>query len=450
MGQSFYTSIGGIKAAQSNINVVSDNLANLNTPGYKESSVAFSDVYYNTISTGSAATNNLGGTNPKQIGLGTQVSAIARNFTNGGTQTTGVDTDMNIQGGGFFTVQDQSGNTLYSRAGNFILDSDGNLSLPSGCRLMGTSSSFSTKGSADLIKVPTAMKVSCVANTGVMDTKALSDLNSAPISDGTFTMSVKASAGATPVSVSVTIGAAAGVDSMQDIVSSVNSKLTAAGLTGFTASLTNGKFTVTPPAGGTMTFADGTSNFVRSTDIASSPAAGPYASKVLDYKEVVTPSDNSSSSITYTGMSVSENGTIEAKYSNGDKLTVYQDSSGSMEFKYTTADGIVIKGDDAQITPTVAKPANLQLQLANFVNPNGLVAEGGNAYSKGPDCGEAFYGTPGASGFGKMQTGALESSNVDMTRQFANMIISQRAIEANSRVFNSQNEIMRTLANIGQ
>ena len=444
MGQSFYTSIGGIKAAQNQLNIVSDNLANINTVGFKESSITFADVYYNTLSSGSAAGKSSGGTNPRQIGLGTQVASIDRNFTNGATQTTGKSTDMKIQGNGFFTLINQNNEVLYSRAGNFSLDSAGNLSLPNGCRLLGTATVFGTQSGNTPIKIPTVIKATTIPNTADLGTKNRSDLNNVEITSGTFSVDVDYGAGTTTVGVTIDP-----TDTMADIVAKLQTGLDSV-IPGNTVSLADGKLNVTNAPGTTMSFVSGTSNFVSITEIGSSPASGPYSTKVLDFKQTVEVPDSLATAVKYTGMDIYENGTIEAKYSNGDKITVMQDANGQTVFKYTTSDGIEIKGADVSVDNNVAVPANFQMQLASFINPNGLIAQGGNTYSKGANCGDAFYGTPAANGFGSMQSGALEASNVDMTKQFTDMIVSQRAIEANSRVFNSQNDIMRTLVNLGQ
>lgn len=447
MGQSFYTSIGGIKAAQNQINIVSDNLANLNTVGFKESSITFSDVYYNTLSSGSEGTGNAGGTNPRQIGLGTQVSGISRNFSDGTTNTTGRSTDMKIQGNGFFTVMSQNNETLYTRAGNFSIDSAGNLVLPNGCRLLGTATTIGTQSGNTPIHIPPAITTVTTANTTDIGTKALADLNNTQISTGNFSMTVNYGGGVTTVGVNI-----ASTDNLNNIVTKIQSALDSVEA-GSTVALSNGKLAITcagASTGNTITFNSGTSNFVSATEIASSPAAGPYASKVLDYKQNVTPAVSADTSVKYSGMDIYDNGTIEVKYSNGDKMTVAPDANNQLQFKYTTASGIVIKGQDVTVDPQVATPANLQMQLASFINPDGLIAQGGNTYAKGANTGDAFYGTPGSNGFGSMQSGSLEASNVDMTKQFADMIIAQRSIEANSRVFDTQNQIMKTLVYIGQ
>lgn len=445
MGQSFYTSIGGIKAAQSQINVVADNLSNINTLAFKEANITFSDVYYNTLSSGSGPTRDLGGTNPRQIGIGTQVASIDRKFTTGSNVTTGKDTDFMIQGNGFFTVMNQNNEVLYTRAGNFTMDGEGNLSLPNGYRLMGATSSFGTQSGSTPIKIPPVIQTETVPNTVDIGTKALKNLNNVNITNGDFKITITDTSVTPNTSSDVTVTIADG-DTLSSIAGKINTALGANG----SSALVNGKLAVTAAADRTFTFTSGDSNFVTATELnTATPTAGVYSSKVLDFKQNVAVADNPETSVKYAGMNVYQDGSIEVKYSNGDKLTVTQDDNKQTVFKYTTSEGVVIKGADVSMPTQVAIPANFQLQVANFINPNGLNAQGGNCYAKGPNCGDAFYGTPNTNGFGALQSGTLEGSNVDMTKQFADMIVAQRAIEANSRVFDTQNQVMKSLAYLG-
>ncbi len=450
MGQSFYTSIGGIKAAQTQLNVVSDNLANMNTLAYKQSSVNFSDIYYSTLSTGSGGTDTSGGTNAIQIGLGTQVSSITRDFTTGNTNTTGVETDMMIQGNGFFTVKNSTGEILYTKAGKFTLDDEGYLVMPNGNKVLGTAETFSSQASSTPIKVPPLIQTETVANNDTtIANKTISQLNGIKATEGTFSIDVSTDGGVTSSAVSITIDQD---DTMADLVSQIQTKLDAAAGTGhFTVAINNGKLTVTSatPATDTLDFNKGTSDFPAVTGLTSNTGGSPYSSKTLDWQQNIS-SSSTSSVISYSSMEVTDTGVIEVTYSNGDKITVTQNDQKETVFKYTTADGVTITGNDCNVDPSFLVPSNLQIQLASFINPNGLVAEGGNCYSVGSNAGDAFYGTGNGNGFGSVESGQLETSNVDMTEQFADMIIAQRAITANSRVFSTQNDVMDTINTLGR
>ncbi|WP_026962093.1 flagellar hook-basal body complex protein [Alicyclobacillus herbarius] len=137
MLRSMYSAISGMHAFQTQLDVISNNIANVDTPGFKAGRADFSDILSQTINSGNAPGNGLGGTNPQQVGLGVQVGAIATLFTQGAPETTNNPTDLAIQGNGLFIVDVGGGNQYYTRAGNFSLDDSGNLVLPSGAKLMG-------------------------------------------------------------------------------------------------------------------------------------------------------------------------------------------------------------------------------------------------------------------------------------------------------------------------
>src|SRR5579885_723830 len=126
---SFSTSLSGLDADSQALSVISNNLANLNTTGYKGQTAVFQDLFYQQLGTDGAG-------NPVQVGVGTQVGSITSQFTQGNIDSTGVPTDAAIQGDGFFVVQNQ-GVTEYTRAGNFSLDSNGKLVTSGGAQVLG-------------------------------------------------------------------------------------------------------------------------------------------------------------------------------------------------------------------------------------------------------------------------------------------------------------------------
>ncbi|MCL6515632.1 flagellar hook-basal body complex protein [Alicyclobacillus sp.] len=132
MLRSMYSAISGMQGFATKLDVIGNNIANVNTPGFKSGRVDFADVLSQTISGGSAPAGSNGGTNPVQVGLGMRVAGIDTLFTQGADQSTGVSTDLAINGAGFFTVTDSSGQTYLTRAGDFSVDAAGNLVLPDG------------------------------------------------------------------------------------------------------------------------------------------------------------------------------------------------------------------------------------------------------------------------------------------------------------------------------
>src|SRR5262245_20186090 len=126
---SFYAGLSGLQSYSAHLNVIGNNLANVNTIGFKASRMTFQDLLYQT---GFGSSRN-----PNQIGLGVQTAAVDSLFSQGSLQSTGLVTDLAVQGNGFFVLRDAQGTRLFSRAGNFSLDKDGNLATPSGSLVQG-------------------------------------------------------------------------------------------------------------------------------------------------------------------------------------------------------------------------------------------------------------------------------------------------------------------------
>lgn len=459
MSQALYTSMGGISVAQSQLSVVSNNIANINTIGFKESSVTFQDVFSITTTTGNTPTVTTGGKNPIQIGLGVQIGTIAKNMDSGTWTSTGKTTDMMIQGNGFFSVMSSDGQIYLTKAGNFSFDANGDMVNAQGYKVLGAESLYSTSSSSTAVNVPQKI-VTNVNSNSAMFNKNLADLNNCQLTGGTFTVNVTNSVGAT-TAVPITLNTIT-ADTMGEIATQIQNQLDAAftlpatsGVTVVCDATTNGtiQFVTDGTDAKTLNFIAGTSNFVGQTQLALVPASSPaeYTSKVLDYTVDVTPVNSISNAVSVSSSSVAEDGAIEATYSNGDKLTVeLNNNTNKFQFRYTTSAGVVIQGLDVNVNPNVAIPANFQMQLANVVNPEGLVSQGGNLYTTGANSGDLMFTVGGSMGLGSIKTGGLEASNVDMSKQFSDMILAQRAVQANSRVFSTASSIMETLVTLGR
>src|SRR5690606_17315819 len=136
MMQSLFAGVSGLRSHQRRMDVIGNNVANVNTVGFKAARATFQDVLYNTLRGAGAPQNNRGGTNPMQVGLGVQVGSIDTLFTSGNPQSTGVETDLMIQGEGLFVVTDGE-RRYFTRAGNFYPDSNGTLVTPGGYKVLG-------------------------------------------------------------------------------------------------------------------------------------------------------------------------------------------------------------------------------------------------------------------------------------------------------------------------
>ena len=459
MTQSFYTAISGMNAGQTKITVVADNIANMNTIGFKASKVNFSDVYYNTASVGKAPSGNQGGINPRQTGIGVKTASIARDFSSGTTLTTGLNTDLFINGSSFFTVETPTAGVVYTRDGNFTVDSNGYLVTSSGYKVLGTDDTLNTSSSTTPIRIPTYIStVTTVSTADQMANTPLNELNglmTGGVTDGAFTITTYDDAG-TPTNHVINV---TGEMTVQGLVNAIN------GTRGdFTAAIDeNGGITLELGGGGAvrMEFANGSaddpdapaSNIVTMMGFDSVEGADTYATQTLSYHQTISagsPSDPNSEN--YSSIAINEDGIIEVKYGNGDTLSVMQDpdNPNNMVFKYTLNNGRIITGENLTVQDSVVEPANLQIQLASFVNPNGLIAQGSNTYTVGPNSGMALYGSISSDAFGSVISGVLEGSNVDLASEFAEMVVAQRAIEANSRVFDTTNQILQTLSTLGR
>ncbi|OGH94728.1 MAG: hypothetical protein A2039_01400 [Candidatus Melainabacteria bacterium GWA2_34_9] len=524
---SLFTTISGITNNQAMLDVIGDNIANINTVGFKSSKISFETIFSNTLSSGSVPTATTGGTNPKQVGLGVTISEISKNFGRGSIQTTGRNTDLNIQGEGFFTLMDPTGRTLLSRAGNFSADSEGNIVNPKGLKVVGTSDITSSTGGTTTVKMPTSLVLTetntiaggatnitpgnftidvagigpqtiAVENTDTIqdvigkinstmgsapfnstnvaslntsnqlvitgpDTVALADdtsnfatavgLNAsytsvafvAPAPDpGDFTIDVN---GAGPVA--VTVG---GADTYDDVAAAIQAQLSPGGTATYDA--TANKIVISGPD--TLVFANGTSTFA--VDAGFVQGGGPYTTLAMtdtpkvDISAAATTGPELPNTFKATAFSISNNGALEITYSNGARLTVTTlpgDTTRSL--KYTSSGSEEITGTDlTQTAGAVVDPAQLQIQLAQVINPKGLESIGGNMFSINAAAGTPTFAIGSAGGLGSIDAGSLEASNVDLPNEFAAMILAQKAVEANSRAFSVQNQIMDTIVNLGR
>ncbi|MDD3149401.1 MAG: flagellar hook-basal body complex protein [Candidatus Gastranaerophilales bacterium] len=489
MSQGLYTAIGGISTAQSKIDVISNNIANMNTVAFKSSDINFQNVFSSTLSSGTAPTTDMGGTNPLQVGLGVEISDVTQNFTSGTVQSTGKSSDLNIQGNGFFAVQNADGAIMLTRAGNFTLDSRGNMITADGLKVIGTDRVLSTEASTETVLIPPSLKMDYTGDDQLASMNVV-DSNSSDITSGTFSVNVTyvTDSSTTPattatVSKEFTIDNTATYQEMADMVNGYFAGTSAAGIadgmdadpakltleicpTGITlddGSIPNynGQLvfkTDSSGDGGITSFSltGGSSNFVSESQISTTvgdtaSTSTYYTSKTLSYEATIQPPDTASTAKVMSSYSVGTDGSIEVTYSNGDKLTVVTAENGvEKELLYKTSTGVYISQDKISVLGSVIDPANLQIQMATVVNNNGLISEGGNLFSVGPNSGQLTFSTGNTNGFGQVSSGGLESSNVDLPTQFAEMIIAQRSVDANSQTFRAINQILTKITQLGR
>ncbi len=473
MSQALFTSMTGLNTAQQAINVVSNNVANINTTAYKSADARFATLFSNTLSAGNAPSATAGGTNPKQIGLGVKLEGITRNFETGSFLSTGVTGDSMISGSGYYTVMDASGNVFLTRDGSFTLDANGDMITANGLKVLGASELNSETASQTAIHIPQSFS-STVSGDSKFTDRQMSELNNSNYTTGTLNVRVVDSDGnAQEVSINITADDSGDVqltDStkyktfMDNLVAKINEKTGSdpeLSITYNTDSKKDNCGTVTlsvSDGGGGSSFEilnTSTSNVAQNLTFYKVSEGEDKTSKQVTQVVSVDPAASPTSMTSLSSYTIGADGTIEASYNNGDKLTVYLDDASQFQFQYVTAAGVYIMGtDDANspvtINPNVCTEDSMVMQIATVTNEAGLVSQANNLWTIGPDTGKTYYTMAGQMGTGDIVTGGLESSNVDLARELSNMIIAQRAINANSRVFGTASSVMETLSQLGR
>lgn len=446
MSQALHTSSTGINAGQSQINVIANNVANINTTAFKAANVTFETLYSNNLSYGSAATKDGGGTNPKQIGLGVKVGGITRNFTSGQFVQTGRDTDLMISGSGFFVVKDADGKQYFTRDGVFSLDSNGNLVTNGGMKVVGAETLYSTSSSSTTVKVPKNLKVT-VQGSDELGTKKLSELNDALIRTGDIGVRIMQADGTFIRDAVITVDSTE--QSVQDMVNDFNAQI---GTVKVKAVVNNNgtiSFEVDPSIKIAFDQEKTTSNFLAQTGISDNN----LTSKILHQSAILEDMlyYNDPDAVSLDNITVDANGILVATYTDGSILTKYIDGTEASQWKFVTDEGVTIQGNnDVKATGSIFADTNFVIELATMVNQEGLVSINQNLWEWGPDVGEIYYGMAGEMAFGQIESGGYEGSNVDIAFELSNMITAQRMIQMNSRVFSTASSVMETLAYLGQ
>jgi len=408
MMRSMFSGVSGLRIHQTMMDIIGNNISNINTIGYKSSSISFQNMLSQTLRGASSSGENTGGTNAIQVGLGSKMSSVDSNFAQGNLQSTGKVTDMAIQGEGFFILRSGAG-TFYTRAGNFSFDSSGNLVNPSdGSIVQGwiaeSDGSINTNTSITDINVPIDQIIEPVASTEI---SYGGNLPADAIIGDIFITSI-------------------------DIIDSQGSShaLTVE----FTKTAANSwDWDVTAPGGavgdGTITFdGDGVLSAVTTTVAVSyDPGGADIISITPDFGTIGDIDGTTQFSSDSTIAAISQNGNV----------------SGSLQS--------LSIGGNGEITGIFSNGQNrnlAQISLALFKNPSGLLNIGNSLYSESNNSGVANVGESDAGGRGQIIAGTVEMSNVDLAKEFANMIIAQRGFQANSKIITASDEMLQELVRL--
>jgi len=400
----FSIPLSGLEATSQSMNVIANNLANLNTDGYKDETLNFGDIFNQMQGTS-------GNGNPIQTGSGVLVAGTSSNFTNGSVSSTGVASNMALQGNGFFVVQNGS-QTDYTRSGNFTVNSSGQLTTANGELVMGYSAANGVISSSDTlapISVNQAGTIPAVASTTFqMNT----NLDSSAGVGATFS---------TPITVYDSLGTpqTLNVQYTNTAANAWNYTITlpaaATGGTGNPTTVASGKLTF--DSSGNLTAPSGTVTGVKLTGLADGAAdmnltwnlnnasGSPSISQQNSASATTTTTQNGYGVGTLSSYSVLPDGTVQGQFSNNQTLALGK------------------------------------VAVASFSNTQGLAQSGQSDYQATYASGAAVVGQAGAGGNGTITGGSVEGSNVNLSTEFANMIVAQQGYEANAKALTTLNQV---------
>lgn len=443
MMTSLYTGVSGMLANQTYLDVISNNVSNANTVAYKSESVTFDEVLNQTISEASApdASGSYGGTNPMQYGLGVGIASITTSTESGSLQSTGNATDIAIDGEGYFIVSDSSGVTYYTRSGNFGIDEDGNLVTADGLLVNGWAD-YTTDDEGNYIYSTSdeLLPVNLYAdNKETLEPTATTEINLT----GNLNSSEDANTDSTALDDIGTVP-----DEFQHTVS-----ITAYDDLGneFEVDLNLTKCYVDTTTNETSWYYE-----IESSDstVSLSPSSG-YI-KFDEDGTIVTDETDFEASPTIT-LSASDSGTNDIDFTiDMSAMSMYNTDSTAYVL---TSDGNSASelvdfsiGQDGIITGIYdngeSKPLGC-IGLASFSNAAGLEKIGSSLYQATANSGLSTTSyQPGTEGMGALSVGYLEMSNVDLSTEFSNMIVAQRAYQASSKVITTADEMLQTLINL--
>ena len=395
------------------MDVVGNNIANVNTTAFKSNRVTFMDALGQTLRGAGAPQGGLGGTNPVQVGLGMFLGGTDTMHTQGSLTATGKITDFAIQGDGFFILNDGNRN-FYSRDGAFDVAVNGDLVNPvTGLKVMGWNADAT--GAVDLtqplqvLRIPfgTGMAASQSSNIALSG-----NLDASTPTAGTVSSTVNvydSLGGLHTVTLTFTKNAAANT---WDITLAENDPAITSLVfsTGSPTQLVfNSSGQLTTPANGNiqvdLVYSNGAANQTTTINFSD-------VTQYVQDAQLITSANDGFAPGSLVTFSVSKSGVITGMFTNGATQTLGQ------------------------------------LALANFTNPAGLGKIGNNLYETTANSGQPLVGTPNTGGRGVVTSGNLEGSNVDLAREFTNVIIAQRGFQSNSRVITASDEMLQDLVNI--
>ena len=428
-----FSGVSGINANGNAMNIIGDNIANVNTIGFKSSRAIFSDLL----------SAEIGGT---KIGLGSRLAKSDRTFVQGGVETTNSATDMAIQGHGLFILKDAQGGTFYSRAGEFSVDKDGNLSNPDGLAVQGVQLDSGGNPTSGLTNIVISQLIVAPAETDTINLAANLDATaSAPAqaipADAAGTHDTpgnwfSASNFSTVVTVYDSLGQGHDLNILFRKTGTPNEwdyrvVANSGEITGGTA----GDLQQVNAVGGKLVFnSDGTLDTTVSTSGANTTitAIGP-----INWSDGADPQTITAGNMIFTGTSQF------ALPSSVSQINQNGTQSGILKGISIGSDGIIT----GRFTTGGTQPL-FRIALGDFANPQGLQHLGNSLFLQSPDSGPVLIGSPGDGSFGTVLSGSLELSTVDLATEFVKMVTTQRGFQASSRTITVTDTLLEEVANL--
>ena len=483
---SLFIGVTGLESYQTQIDVISNNIANVGTTGFKSQRVNFQDLLYQTQQFASGSTQTRGGVNSQDVGLGVKVGSIDTQFQQGGLNTTGINTDLAINGDGFFVLRNKDGSGIptYTRNGAFSLNQDGLLYDPSsGLAVQGYQANaqgvITGTGVPQSLQIPLGLKSAAVgtgfgAKAGPTSDKVF-DVNFGGNLDQTQYIIAASNGGASATTTTIsttlydTLGNAHLVNvafkpavsgatpAFQTLPAAVNN----ASGTAVTAA-TEWQYTITPTDGSTFgqkdgyVFFDQNGQFINTTAGTGQPNAGLAAG--AGHRNTATPTLADGNQITVTGWQTGNNATTVATpggpigldFSNLTSLSGASNPPNVLSqngYPQGTLSNINI-GQDGTIAGafTNGQQGTLgRVAVATFQNEQGLHREGSSRFTASANSGMPQVGTGNSGRYGAIIAGSLEQSNVSIADEFTKMILAQRSFEANSRSITTADSDLQTV-----
>lgn len=428
LSNAMFASVSGLDTASTAISVIGDNIANVSTPGFKERRAEFADILGQSISTAGGVA---------QIGSGSKVINVGQVFTQGTFESTARETDLAIEGRGFFIMEGPRG-TAYSRAGMFSFDRDGFLVDPTGLRVQGFGIDATTLTSnGQLGDVQLSTSVAAPQESSTMNLSV--NLDATAAANGPFDPSDPNSTSSfqTVMTLFDSLGAAH--------PTTIYFTRTAANSWTWNATLPTGDTTTAPASpgdpivvqgSGTLTFdSQGFLASATGSPLTYEFAGGGAPSQSVDLEfGPVGPTSTGDLTTQFAGSASAVNSQSQDGFATGTLQTLAIDREGFFTASFSNG-----------VTRPIA-----QVGLATFANVEGLSSSGNNAFAETRESGQPLVGAPQTGQFGAVRSNSIEQSNVDLADQFIRLILNQRAFQANTRTVSTTNELLANLVQLGQ